>query len=311
MSGKLSLIVLAGALAACASQPVSEVAASAPRSFPLVAANGDLPAFFDCVRENDAMIISAHRGGPVPGYPENAVETFDHTFSEVPALLEIDVQKSADGAFVLMHDDTLDRTTTGEGEARNLTLAELKALRLVDNDGQETGFRIPTLDEALSWGDGRTIFALDRKGDTTYQDLVSEAERAGALNRVIFATYSLDDAAAVAALSPDAMIVVPLEKPEDLDALRAKGVDLNHVISWGGTEVPMPDFYAQLAAAGVETAFAPLGWWTGSWDSRIRMLRDDTLYLRITKGVQLVATDRSRELSAVAPGVPKVRACTR
>ncbi|MEO0755238.1 MAG: glycerophosphodiester phosphodiesterase family protein, partial [Pseudomonadota bacterium] len=80
---------------------------------------------------------------------------------QVPALLEVDVRESRDGALVLMHDDTVDRTTTGSGLVADLTLAELKALRLLDNDGRETDFQIPTLGEALSAIGGRTILQLD------------------------------------------------------------------------------------------------------------------------------------------------------
>lgn len=299
------------ALAGCATEPAAMPVSAPVTPFSLVAPEGNLSAFFDCVRENDAVILSGHRGAAVPGYPENAIETFENTLGEIPALLEIDVQKSRDGVLVLMHDDTLARTTTGSGEVRNMTISELKSLNLVDEDGDVTDFRIPTLEEALSWGEGRTILALDRKADTTYQDLVDVVAAREAFGRVVFATYSLEDAAHVALIAPEAMIVTPIEKPEDLDTLRATGVDLSHVISWGGTEVPDPELYAQLAAQGVESAFAPLGSWTGSWDNRIRMLGDDTLYRRITQGVHLVATDRAREVAAVLPGVARAEVCTR
>lgn len=305
------LLACASLLAACASAPDAPEAPAGAVSFPLASAAGDMPGFFDCLRENDAVIISGHRGGPVPGYPENALETFVHTVSEVPALLEVDVQKSADGILVLMHDDTLARTTDGEGEVRGLTFERLRELFLVDNDGTLTQFRIPTLAETLSWSEGRAMLALDRKAETTYEDLVDAVKTQNAFGRVVFATYSLEDAALVYRLAPEAMIVTPIEKLEDLATLREAGVDLSHILSWGGTEVPNPEFYAALAAEGVESAFAPLGWWTGSWDSRIRMLGDDTLYRRITQGVHLVATDRVREVAAVLPGVARAKACVK
>ena len=65
--------------------------------------------------ETAPILVSAHRGGPVPGLPENAVETFEYALNHAPALIETDVRRTADGVLVLMHDETLDRTTTGTG----------------------------------------------------------------------------------------------------------------------------------------------------------------------------------------------------
>ncbi|WP_321491233.1 glycerophosphodiester phosphodiesterase family protein [uncultured Hyphomonas sp.] len=307
----------AALLAGCATatpataEPPAAATEAVIESFPLIADAGGMPDFFNCLRQQDAILISAHRGGPVPGYPENALETFQHTVTEIPALLEIDVQKSADGVMILMHDDTLERTSTGGGEASRLTLAELQAFTLEDNDGSATAFRIPTLDAVLDWSEGRAMLALDRKGTTTYQDLVEAVAEHDAFGRVMFATYSLEDAALVSGLSSKAMIVTPIEKIEDLQTLRVSGVNLANVISWGGTEVPRPEFYADLEAKGVESAFATIGWWTGSWDSRIEMLEDDTLYRRITRGARLLATDRGRDVAKVLPGIAAAKACTR
>lgn len=309
MNSLRTALLCAALLAACTS--VENAPAALPQTFALVPADDDLPGFFDCLRREEAMILSAHRGGPVPGFPENALETFAHTLSEVPALLEVDVQKTADGQLVLMHDDTLARTAGSEGEVRSMTRAELSKLTLLDNDGTQTPFRIPTLADTLAWSKGRTLLALDRKAETTYADLVEAVRQQDAFSRVVFATYSLEDAVLVSQLAPEAMIVTPVEALEDLDTLEAAGVDLAHILSWGGTEVPRPDFYAELAGRGVEAAFAPLGWWTGSWDSRIRILGDDTLYRRITSGVRLVATDRVREVAAVHPEVWRAKACVR
>lgn len=306
-----ALTCLAGllALSGCALEPAALPAKTKPpRPFALVAKSG-LPEFFDCLRKEDAVILSGHRGGPVAGLPENALETMQATVSEIPALLEIDISKTSDGVLVLMHDDTLDRTTTGRGKLADLKAGDLAGLTLVDNDGKSTPYTIPTLGDALAWSEGRTLLALDRKGTTTYGDLVAATRAHNAFGRVVFATYSLEQAIEVAGLAPEAMIVVPLPEAGDTAKLEAAGVALTHVVAWGGTEVPDPSLYDRLAAQGIESAFAPLGAWTGSWDNRIRMLGDDTLYMRITKGVRLIATDRAREVAKVHPGIGRAEAC--
>lgn len=276
----------------------------------LVAGEGGLPAFFDCLRENGAVVVSAHRGGPASGYPENAIETFDHTLSRIPALLEIDVQKSADGVLMLMHDDELDRTTTGTGPLAEKTYKELRKLKLEDNKGAETPYRIPTLDEVLKWSKGKTVIALDRKDPITYGDLIAMVEKHDAFDRVIFATYKLEDAVEISKAAPQAVIVTPIEKLEDLDTLEAAGVPLDHVLAWEGIEVPQPELFKAIGARGVEVIFGTLGWWSGSWDERIRVLGDDTLYIRITRGVQIVPTDRPFDVMAVLPGADRAESCS-
>lgn len=76
--------------------------------------------------------VSAHRGGPAKGFPENCIPTFGHTLQHTFAMLEIDPRRTKDGAIVLLHDATLERTTTGVGRVTDFTLAELKKLHLKD-----------------------------------------------------------------------------------------------------------------------------------------------------------------------------------
>lgn len=65
-------------------------------------------------------LVSAHRGGAVPGYPENCIATFEHTLESAYSMLEIDLRYTKDGHLVLHHDPTLNRTTTGTGPVENL-----------------------------------------------------------------------------------------------------------------------------------------------------------------------------------------------
>src|SRR5690606_23891146 len=107
--------------------------------------------------------VSAHRGGPRKGFPENCIATFENTLTHGPAILEIDPRYTRDGHIVLMHDPTLDRTTSGTGKVADHTLAEIRALRLKDTEGNLTDFGVPTLDEALQWAKGKTVLVIDAK----------------------------------------------------------------------------------------------------------------------------------------------------
>ncbi len=96
-------------------------------------------------------LVSGHRGGARPGFPENCLETFADALKYGYCLFEIDPRLTKDGQIVLHHDETLDRTTTGTGKVINKTLEELKSLRLRDSKGNVTECVMPTLGEALEW----------------------------------------------------------------------------------------------------------------------------------------------------------------
>jgi glycerophosphoryl diester phosphodiesterase len=76
--------------------------------------------------------VSAHRGGSQPKFPENCIATFENTLKHTYAIMEIDPRYTKDGVIVVHHDATLERTTTGEGRVADMTLQELKELRLKD-----------------------------------------------------------------------------------------------------------------------------------------------------------------------------------
>lgn len=96
------------------------------------------------------VLVGAYRGGPEPGYPENAIATFENALRYGPVLIETDVRMSRDSVLFLLHDETLDRTTTGTGRASDHTYTELRTLSLEDNTGAATPYRIPSLEEALA-----------------------------------------------------------------------------------------------------------------------------------------------------------------
>jgi glycerophosphoryl diester phosphodiesterase len=258
-------------------------------------APSNLSAFFDCLRKSGRTIVAAHRGGPAPGFPELAIATFENTLRQAPALLEIDISRSKDNVLVLMHDDTVDRTTTGSGEVRALTFAQLQALRLEDPDRRVVDMRIPTLREALDWAAGRTVLELDVKVGVPYEAVLAEVRAAAALDRVVVITYN--DAAVVRLhkLEPRLMISASIDAVTDLDALAARGVDLTRVLAWTGIEAPDRALNSALAARGVEAMFGTLGSPAQSWDGRFaREGREGYANLAAT-GLTLISSDRPIE----------------
>jgi glycerophosphoryl diester phosphodiesterase len=93
-------------------------------------------------------LFAAHRGGALL-WPENSMLAYRNALALGADFLETDVHLTADDQLVVLHDPTLDRTTTGRGPVRALPLADLADMRLRGADGMVTGERIPTLADLL------------------------------------------------------------------------------------------------------------------------------------------------------------------
>ncbi len=122
----------------------------------------DLQAYFRYSPERD-VIISGHRGGMMPGFPENCIESCEKTLSLMPTFFEIDFSFTKDSVMVLMHDLSVDRTTTGKGKVSDYTFDEIQKLNLVDRSGKVTPYKIPTLKSILEWGKDKVVFNFDNK----------------------------------------------------------------------------------------------------------------------------------------------------
>jgi glycerophosphoryl diester phosphodiesterase len=110
------------------------------------------------------VVIASHRG-MAAGHPENTLVAFRHAVSLGFAVIEVDLRATADGHVVIMHDDTVDRTTSGTGEVGRMTLAEIRSLDAGSHAGPGfAGERVPTYAEALEAlrGSGATL-VLDIK----------------------------------------------------------------------------------------------------------------------------------------------------
>lgn len=200
-------------------------------------------------------LVSAHRGAPVEGLAENAVETFEHALNYAPALVEMDVRRTADGVLVMMHDETLGRTTTGTGRVDSTAFAAVRRLRLLDIGGVPTVFRVPTFAEALAWAEGRAAVLVDVKADVPMAEIVAAIRAAGAENRAVVIVYSLADHEALFALAPDLNVSATVATADDVEALLAAGqagrVDVSRTIAFAGVGQADSVAVARLHAAGV------------------------------------------------------------
>ena len=110
------------------------------------------------------MLNIAHRGASGT-FPENTLSAFRGAIDARADMCELDVQLTRDGAVVVIHDDTVERTTDGAGEVAEFTLAELQGLDAGAHfrEGKIKGERIPTLDEVFAATHGRCGLNIELK----------------------------------------------------------------------------------------------------------------------------------------------------
>lgn len=118
---------------------------------------------------HDKIMVIAHRADWREA-PENSVMAVKKAIEKGVNMVEIDLALTKDSVLVLMHDNTIDRTTTGKGKPSDYTLEEIKKFYLKDGLGVPTQMRIPTLDEILDTTQGKIFINLDKAFD--YFDLV-------------------------------------------------------------------------------------------------------------------------------------------
>jgi glycerophosphoryl diester phosphodiesterase len=106
-------------------------------------------------------MVAAHRGD-WQNAPESSLLSIENCITNQADIVELDVTKTLDGRFVILHDGSLDRTTTGSGDIKEKTLAEVRLLCLL-HEGRSSSLRVPTLAEALETARERIIVNLDVK----------------------------------------------------------------------------------------------------------------------------------------------------
>lgn len=240
-------------------------------------------------------LISAHRGGPEKGFPENALETFQHSVQFQPLIIECDISLSKDSSLVLLHDNRLDRTTTGTGKIGDFTLEELKLLFLKDNDGNTTSFRLPLLEDVLKWGRDKVIFTLDVKRGVPYRKVIEAVRKCKAEAASVIITYNADQAEEVYKLAPDLMMSVSVGGKEDLERLNGRNIPYNRMVAFIGTSEATTETCQLLHSKGILCILGTMG----NLDKQAVARGDQNYAGLIDRGADILSTDRPREAGVV------------
>lgn len=222
--------------------------------------------------------IVAHRGASSTR-PENTLDAFEEAIRLGAGIVEMDVRLSRDGVPVVMHDATVDRTTDGTGEVRELAAAEIADLRA---GPPHPPARVPTLAEVLDLARGRTAVALELKnlpGERGY-DAAGRAGLVAATHREVdrtgfegpalvisFDPLAIADSRSIAPDLPTGFLATDMIPAIDALALTRAG---GHAMVLPGTRSLVPAgeaFVREAHAAGLR-----VGTWTADDPVEVRML---------------------------------------
>ena len=109
------------------------------------------------------IFVAAHRADWKYA-PENSLQALRNAIFFGADIIETDVRQTRDGHFVMMYDATVDRMTNGTGLISEMSLEEIRRLRLKTNWGQSTQMSVATLDEYVEEAKGRVNLYLDKAG---------------------------------------------------------------------------------------------------------------------------------------------------
>ncbi len=176
-----------------------------------------------------AVFVVGHRGD-WRNAPENSLLAIEYCIQRDVEIVEIDVRRTADGVFVLMHDETVNRTTTGEGRVEDMTAAEVAALRLTNGLGNPTELGVPTLRGALLSAKGRVLLNLD-KCDDYLSEVVPILRETGTIHQVILKSRrSYEEARLFYGDLLTTIHFMPIIMVDEPDSIKRVDAYLNHLM---------------------------------------------------------------------------------
>ncbi len=250
------------------------------------------------------LTLGAHRGGRSL-WPENTLVAFENAARQWPdILLEGDLQTTKDGHVILLHDDTVDRTTNGSGKVASFTLDELKTLDAgyhFTRDGGQTfpyrgqGVTIPTFAEVLR-ALPESRFLVEMKLQTGLAEATIRVLReCDAVGRVAIASFSATLMKLARDLEPNVLTCCDLANGMDLlQALRSGDWDAyappSHILAVDQKMLDgfalTPDELARLGQKGVVVMTFTVN-------------NDDAMRRLLDLGIPAILTDRPDLLAAV------------
>lgn len=172
------------------------------------------------------VLVAAHRGD-WRNHPENSLRAFISAQEMGVDIIELDLSMTKDSVVVIMHDNTIDRTTNGKGKPSDYTLTELKQMRLKNGLGRLTNNTIPTLAEVMQALKGKKVMVNLDKSYPYFKEAYQVLTQTGTLQQAIFkAEVSYQALKATYPAIVDSIIYMPVI---NLDKPNAKTIITNYL----------------------------------------------------------------------------------
>lgn len=255
-------------------------------------------------RDRSTVLVASHRGD-WRNFPENSLEAIDNAIKMGVDIVELDIQRTKDGQLILMHDTSLNRTTTGKGKVSECTLDSIQKLKLKNGCGIRTIHNVPTLEAALMRAKGKVMLNLD-KADRYFEQVYALMEKTGTTRQIIMkgSKSAAEVQKQYGAYLKDViyMPIVNLDKPfaeEQIDAFVREMQPLAFELLYAKDTNPLP---VKLKKSLEGCAFI---WYNTLWDTMAGGHDDDMSledpdrgygYLIDTLGARIIQTDRPQYL---------------
>lgn len=142
------------------------------------------PNIEKALKENAKRVYVVSHRADWRNAPENSIQAIENCIAMGVDMVEIDLKKTKDGHLIVMHDKTIDRTTTGKGKPEDYTLAEIRELYLKSGAGHKTRHKIPTFEEVMKVCKGRVWVNVD-KGYDYFADAYEVLKKTGTTEQCI------------------------------------------------------------------------------------------------------------------------------
>lgn len=255
--------------------------------------------------DTTAVFVVAHRGDWRYA-PENSIAAIEHSIAVGVDVVELDLQLTRDSVLIVMHDATLNRTTTGKGKVADWTLDSIRTLKLKNGCGIRTKHAVPTLEEALLAAKGHVLVNLD-KADRYFDLVMPVLERTGTTRQIVMkGSKPAEEILSLYGKYLDRVIYMPIV---NLDSENAAGLMQTYISDL------KPAAYELLYARPEDTAMPlrmrdtlhgrALIWYNTLWDTLCGGHDDDLSledpdaafgYLIDTLGARIIQTDRAEHL---------------
>jgi glycerophosphoryl diester phosphodiesterase len=176
---------------------------------------------------NGKIMVCAHRATEIDK-PENSLVAIQNTIDNKIEMVEIDIRETKDGELVLMHDATIQRTTTGTGNVSSFTLQELKQFNLEKSNGSLTNEKIPTLKEVFDLARGKIYINLDLDEKAPFAKVYDLAKQYGMLKQVQFYTKDNSQIRSMLAKNADLVVLPYIDDEAEFNSFTTSNLSIVH-----------------------------------------------------------------------------------